>query len=147
VPEGSPALIIRVPRSSYLVVGFLAVGIAPLALYGGTDHPQQATISPLSLLYIIPVLVAFYIARTLTMVNADGIIVRALFGQRALPWSDIRGLSISGRSIYAVLADGAVRLPCVRTSDLAAVSAASGGRLPELAQATPKYAPGRRSRQ
>ncbi len=127
-------------------MGFLAVGIAPVALYGGAEHPEQAAISPLTLLYIVPILVTIYIARTLTMVNGDGIIVRALFGSRAILWDSVRGLSVSGRSVYAVLADGSVRLPCVRVSDLAAVSAASGGRLPELAEATPKYAPGRRPR-
>ena len=100
----------------------------------------------LTLLYVLPILVTIYIARTLTMVNSDGIIVRALFGQRALPWAEVRGLSISGRSVYAVQADGAVRLPCVRIHDLAAISIASGGRLPDIPEATPKYAPGGRRR-
>jgi hypothetical protein len=134
-------LIIRVSRASYLVVGFLAVGVAPVALYGGAEHPEQARISPLTLLYIVPILVAVFIARTLTMVNSDGIIVRALFGQRALPWDQIKGLSVSGRSVYAVLTDGAVRLPSVRIRDLAAIAVASGGRLPEIPEAIPKYAP------
>jgi hypothetical protein len=39
-----------------------------------------------------------------------------------------------------------VRLPCVHVSDLAAVSAASGGRLPQLREPTPKPAAGRRRR-
>ena len=68
--------------------------------------------------------------------------MRALFGSRPLPWADVRGLTVNGRSVYAVVADGAVRLPCVHVADLAAVSAASGGRLPELAEPTPKPAAG-----
>jgi hypothetical protein len=45
-----------------------------------------------------------------------------------------------------VLGDGAVRLPCVRVADLAAVSRASGGHLPEIADPVPKFAPQRRRR-
>jgi hypothetical protein len=146
VSDGSSPLIIGVSRASYLVVGFLAVGMAPIALYGGAEHPTQATVGPLTLLYLVPILVAVYIARTLTMVNNQGIIVRALFGQRIMQWDEVSGLSVSGRSVYAVLSDGSVRLPCVRISDLAAIAAVSGGRLPEIAPAVPKYAPGRRSR-
>jgi len=58
----------------------------------------------------------------------------------------VRGISVTGRNIYAVTDEGAVRLPCVRIRDLARVAAASGGRPPELPQATPKYAPARRRR-
>jgi hypothetical protein len=145
VSDHGASLILRLPRSSYLGIAFLVVGIAPLGLYGGSDHPEQARISLLTLLYLIPVLAAFYIARTLTLVNSDGIVVRALFGQRAVLWSDVRGLSVGGRNIYAVLTDGAaLRLPCVRVRDLAAVSAASGGRLPELPEVELKPAPSRR---
>jgi hypothetical protein len=71
--------------------------------------------------------------------------VRAIFGQRAISWSEVRGLSVSGRNIYAVLADGSVRLPCVRVRDLAAISEASGGRLPDIPEVELKPAPGRRS--
>jgi hypothetical protein len=89
---------------------------------------------------------AVFIARTATIVDDHGITVRALVGSRTLPWADLRGLSVTGRSVYAVTDTGSVRLPCVRLADLAAVSAASGGRLPQLPEATPKYAPSRRTR-
>jgi hypothetical protein len=69
-----------------------------------------------------------------------------LLGSRRLGWDELRGLSVSGRSVYAVCVDGAVRLPCVRVADLAAVARASDGRLPAIAEATPKYAPSRRRR-
>jgi hypothetical protein len=48
--------------------------------------------------------------------------------------------------VYLVCRDGAVRLPCVRISDLAALSKASGGRLPAVAEPTAKFAPSRRPR-
>jgi hypothetical protein len=125
----------------------MVVGFAPVALYGGVDHPTQARISLLTALYLIPVLVTLFISRTATIVGTDGIGVRALFGRRMLLWDGIRGLSVSKRNIYAVLADGgAVRLPCVRIRDLAAISAASGGRLPEIAEPPVIPAPSGRRR-
>lgn len=139
------SLIIRTSRASYLVVGFLVVGFAPVALYGGVDHPTQATISGLTALYLIPVLVALFIARTATIVGSDGILVRALLGHRMLTWDAVRGLSVSKRSVYAVLTEGgAVRLPCVRIRDLAAISRVSGGRLPDIPEPKIIAAPGRR---
>jgi hypothetical protein len=53
---------------------------------------------------------------------------------------------VTDRTVYLVCHDGSVRLPCVRITDLAAVSKASGGRLPEVVEATPKYAPSRQRR-
>ncbi len=61
-------------------------------------------------------------------------------------WDEVRGLALDGPRVYLVLHDGAVRLPCVRVADLGALSRASGGRLPELADPTPKFAPQRRRR-
>jgi PH (Pleckstrin Homology) domain-containing protein len=145
----------RLPRSAYLIVLFVLFCTVPLAFAGGThDATSSATESsgsstdveygPRLLLLLIPIAVTVYIARTRTRVDGDGISVRALLGTRLLAWSELRGLSVSGRSVYAVCADGSVRLPCVGVSDLAALSRASAGRLPEVAPPKPKYAPSRR---
>ncbi len=139
-------LVIRLPRPTYLVVLALAIGIAPVGLYGGYYHPEQARISVLTLLYLIPLLAGFFIARTATVVSPAGIQVRAVFGSRFIRWDEMRGLSVTGRNIYAVSVDGTVRLPCVRLADLTAVAAASGGRLPELPAYEPKPAPSGRRR-
>ena len=125
----------RLPRLAYLAVLLLAIGVTPLV-----------QIPALALVYLLPVLAAIFIARTATFVDESGITVRALIGHRRLAWPDVRGLSVTGRSVYAVTASGAVRLPCVRVSDLAALSSASGGHLPQLPEATPKFAPSRRGR-
>jgi hypothetical protein len=127
--------VFRLPRSAYLAVLFLVLCATPLV-----QHPLA------SFVYVIPVAAAVFIARTATIVDDQGITVRALVGHRTLPWAELRGLSVTGRSVYAVTDAGAVRLPCVRLADLAALSAASGGRLPQLPEATPKYAPSRRRR-
>ena len=127
--------VFRLPRSAYLAVLFLALCVTPLV-----QHPI------VTIAYVVPVAAAVYIARTATIVDDEGITVRALIGRRRVPWADVRGLSVTGRSVYAVLADGALRLPCVRVADLAAVSRASDGHLPQLREAAPKYAPSRRRR-
>lgn len=136
----------RLPRLAYLIVLFLAIGVLPLAF--ARDGGAAASPVPVlrAALVLIPVAVAVFIARTATVVEPAGIRVRALLGSRLLQWEELRGLSVTGRSVYAVCADGAVRLPCVGLRDLAELALASGARLPALAEPTPKFAPGRRRR-
>jgi hypothetical protein len=137
--------IFRLPRSAYLAVVFLLFCAAPLALaQRGGDEGSVTGWSWRVLLLLVPVVAAVFIARTATLASPDGLRVRAAFGSRMLSWNDVRGLSVTGNSVYAVLDNGAMRLPCVGTSDLAALSKASGGRLPEIAEPVRKYAPGRR---
>jgi hypothetical protein len=152
--SGPTERVFRLPASTYLVVLFLFFGTMPLAFTSsgfsfnakGGEEGAPLVVGWHTLLLAIPVLIAVFIRRTATFVDAEGIRVRALLGSRRLPWPEIRGLAVTGRSIYAVLADGSVRLPCVRQSDLGAVSRASDGRLPPIADPRPKYAPQRRRR-
>ena len=120
--------------------------VAPLAFTDRGTESAPATIGPQTALLVIPIVAALMIARTATTVDGGGITVKLALGSRRIPWSDVRGLSVDRRSVYAVGQSGAVRLPCVRVADLAAVSEASGGHLPEVAAPTPKYAPSRRRR-
>lgn len=136
----------RLPALAYLVVLFLVFGTAPLAFAGDGSEGARSALGPRALLFLIPILATVFIARTRTVVDETGVSVRALLGTRHLGWSDIRGLSVTDRTVYLVCHDGSVRLPCVRISDLAAVSRASGGRLPEVAEASAKYAPTRQRR-
>ncbi len=138
--------VFRLPRSAYFVVLFVLFGVAPLAFARGGDEGSVAVLGPRAVLVLIPVIIAFFIARTATVVSADGIEVRALLGRRRLPWAQIRGLSVRGTRVYAVVAEGAVRLPCVRVADLHDVAELSDGRLPPVARPTPKFAPSRRRR-
>ena len=145
--EPAETVVFRLQRSAYLAVLFLLICAAPLtfASEAGTQYGTVGLSWRLVLL-LIPIVAAVFIARTATFASASGLRVRAAFGSRELPWDEVRGLSISGRSVYAVVDDGAVRLPCVGTGDLAAISRISGGRLPEVAEPTRKYAPSRRRR-
>ena len=134
----------RVSKIAYGVVLFLAIGVTPVALYGGPGESSAARVSALTLLYLIPVLAALYIARTSTRVDAAGFRVSAIFGSRQIDWADVRGLSVTKRNVYAVLGDGTVRLPCVHQKDLSVIAALSGGRIPLLPSPKVKAAPGRR---
>jgi hypothetical protein len=125
----------RLPRSAYVVVVFLVLGVTPLVR-------QPALV----VVYVLPILAVVFIARVATVVDRAGITVRALFATKRLAWTELRGLSITGRNVYAVTGDSAVRLPCVRISDLSAIAAASGGHLPALPEPVPKYAPSKRRR-
>jgi hypothetical protein len=131
---------------TYVVVLFLLFCVAPLAFTGHGVQGEPAVVGPQTLLLLIPVIGALVIARTATIVRTTGITVRLAFGSRVLPWDEVRGLSVAERSVYAVGRTGSVRLPCVRVADLAEVSKASGGHLPEVAPPTPKFAPSRRRR-
>ena len=154
-PTPNP-LVIRLPRTAYLVVVFLLV--ASVAVAFGDNQPHSLEDSNAStgiagvditwrlLIFLVPILVTAFVARTATVVSPEGLRVRALFGSRFFPWSQIRGLSVGDRALYAVLDDGAVRLPCTRVAHLAALARASGGHLPEMAEARPKPAPARRRR-
>ncbi len=152
MPEDRPRVVFRVPRLAYLLVLFLFLGTVPIAFTASGftfDSKGNTQGAPVYLgwqltFLIIPAVAAMVIARTATIVSPDGITVRAAFGSRTLPWDDVRGLSVTGRSVYAVLGDGSMRLPCVGVPNLAAMARASGGRLPGIVDPKPKYAPTRR---
>jgi len=151
------ARVFRLPRSAYLVVLFLLFGTLPLAFGDSQDHSADDVVRHVhkfagiavgwfAIFLVLPLVAALYIWRTATFVDADGVRVRALLGSRRFAWSDVRGLSVSGRSVYAVVAGGGVRLPCVRVNDLAEVARHSGGHVPALPDPKPKFAPARRRR-
>jgi hypothetical protein len=133
---------------------FLVFCTVPLAFGDNGVHSAEDSargtgisnvdVGPRALLLLIPIAATFFIARTSTTVSEKGVRVRALLGSRQLRWTEVRGLSVNDRSVYAVCADGSVRLPCVRVADLAAVSKASAGRLPEVAPPKLKFAASRR---
>jgi hypothetical protein len=141
-----PPRVFRLPALAYLVVLFLVFGSVPVAFTASGHEAEQAVVGPQTLVLIIPLLAAVFIARWATFVDAEGVTVRAAFGRQRFMWDQIRGLALDGPRVYLVLADGSVRLPCVRMTDLGALSRASGGHLPELPDPTPKHAPQRRRR-
>src|SRR3954451_2932006 len=135
----SAPVVIPLPRTSYLVVIFLffacfTVGFGAHGSQGLRDSTGHSgfdgfDVGPQTLVFAVPLLVAIFIARTATIVSSDGLRVRALFASRMLRWDEIRGLTVSGRAVYAVVDGGAIRLPCVRLAHLCPISPISGGRV------------------
>ena len=138
--------VFRLPALAYLAVLFLLFGTAPLAFTSGGYESEAAHLGPQTLLLLVPVLAAVFVARWATIVDSTGITVRAAFGKRLVPWAEIQGISVDGRSVYATTRDGSWRLPCVHVRDLGVLSRASGGHLPEIDDPTPRFAPQRRRR-
>ena len=138
----------RLPRTAYLAVLFVLLGVLPFALGSGVSGGEAGGVSasPLIALFLLPVAVGGYVARTATIVDAAGITVRALFGQRLMRWSQLRGVSVQGSAVYAVLDDGSVRLPCVQLRSLTALARAGGDHLPQLRQPVYKQPPVQRRR-
>jgi hypothetical protein len=145
-PEAVQSRVFRLPALTYLAVLFLLFGTAPLAFTAGGYEAESARLGPQTLLLLVPILTAVFIARWATIVDSTGITIRAAFGKRVLPWADLRGLSVEDRSVYALTTGGAWRLPCVHVRDLGVLSRASGGHLPDIDDPTPKFAPQRRRR-
>lgn len=136
----------RLPAFAYLAVLFLVVCAAPLALAGSGAKLSSVVVGWRLVFFVIPAIAAVFIARTATIVDPSGIRVRLAFGSHRIPWDEIRGISVSGRAIYATLSDGSMRLPCVQLVDLTDIARSSGGRLPDLPEPTRKYALARRPR-
>ncbi|HEY2043144.1 MAG TPA: PH domain-containing protein [Jatrophihabitans sp.] len=116
--------LIRHPSSAYLIVVFAA-----LCMTAAVRAPWQTVV------YLIPIAGACYIARTATLVDETGLTARALFGSQTVRWDELRGLRLdSSGTVYAVdTHDTQLRLPCVRSTKLQRLIAASAGRIPDPA--------------
>jgi len=79
---------------------------------------------------LIPAAVAVWGWRAGTDADESGVTIRALLGQRRLPWSRIAGFAPVGRRVAAVLeGGGTVTLTAVTPADLPKLVAASGTEL------------------
>ena len=109
-------------HSGIAIAGLVAVfGAIPLASVGWYLTP----------ILLVPAAVAIWGWRAGTDADEDGVTVRALLGQRRLPWSRIAAFAPVGqRRVVAVLdGGGSVRLTAVTPADLPKLVAASGTEL------------------
>lgn len=102
---------------------------ATVTIVGGT--PLVAAAPWLAPALLVPLAVAIWAWRAGTDADADGLRVRALFGERRIPWTDVtRLVPIGGNRVAAELADGsAVPLTAVTPAHLPRLVSASGQRL------------------
>jgi hypothetical protein len=119
---------------SISIAGLVALlGAVPLATSGfGGEDGTPTWAYPLLLILLIPILVMIWGWRTGTDANRDGLRLRAMFGSRRLPWTQVNAFVPRDGKVVAVLAGGgSIVLPAVGKDDLPRLVAASGNTLPE----------------
>lgn len=118
----SATMTFRLPLTALLGVFGLIVCMTPVA-FGAPG---------LQALYLVPLVLAFWVVRTRTVVGSDTLVTYRLWRSRRVSWSDLTGLRVDGQSrVWAVLHGGTeVGLPAVRARHIPMLAAISGGRLP-----------------
>jgi hypothetical protein len=113
---------IHISKLGLLAVGLLAFGLT-FVIFPSPPY--------VSVLWLIPILVAVWMLRVRTVVTADGLQLRRMFSSRSLDWSQIKGFRFPKRGwARAELTDGSeVSLPVVTFGRLPQLAAASGGRV------------------
>jgi hypothetical protein len=117
-----------------------AIGVAAVLAFLGA-LPLATARWYLSPLLLVPVAVGVWAWRAGTDADRTGVRVRALLGQRTIPWSEIVELGADPRGQAMVrLRDGRTAvLPAVHATDLPDLVAASGHRLgTDSAEETPE---------
>ncbi|MBN9744386.1 hypothetical protein DMP23_25480 [Amycolatopsis sp. A1MSW2902] len=119
--EGRKA-VFRIPTTAYLAIGLLTVCVTPIAL---------GEIGGFQWLYVFPLALLVFVARTRTVATREGLHIRTVFGKRDLPWSSLKGLAITNKArVRAVLGDDTqVSLPTVRTRHLPVLALVSEGKI------------------
>lgn len=79
---------------------------------------------------LVPILVGVWGWRAGTDVGPEGLRIRALFGSRFIPWSQVAALApADNRRVYALLTTGRqVRLPAVGAAELATFADDAAGK-------------------
>jgi hypothetical protein len=105
------------------------IAIAGLVAFFGAV-PLAASRWYLTPILLVPLAVAVWGWRSGTDADTDGVTIRALFGQRRLPWERIAGF-VRGKRRVTVLLDGdtSVQLPAVAPGDLASLLQAGGQKI------------------
>lgn len=91
-----------------------------------------ATASPwLLFVLLVPAAWITYVVRSGVDIDADGVVIRALFGSLRVPWARITGVLVGNRRelSLATTEGSTIRLPNLGVRDLTRIYAASDGRL------------------
>lgn len=124
VPESTPRdrALFRVNPMSYLLIAILVLAIlAPLAAY------------PLALgwLVLLPVGFAWWVARTRTRIDDDGVHLSSWRSRRTVPWDEVKGVMFPKNGFARLVTTDDTSLPMggVSFHDLPRLSEASRGRI------------------
>lgn len=113
--------VFRTPLAALVAVVFLALSLSPIAFQGHWWFT----------LLLIPVAIAWWLVRTRTVIDADGLHARTAWGATHWPWSRVATLRLVDRGwVRAVGPDEKeLVLRGVRIRDLGRIGVASGGRI------------------
>lgn len=124
VPESTPGdrALFRVNPMSYLVLAVLGLGILwPVASYPAT----------LGWLVLLPVAFAWWVARTRTRVDEDGVHLSSWRSRRTVPWAEVKGVMFpkAGFARLVTTSEDSLSMGGVSFHDLPRLSEASRGRI------------------
>lgn len=129
----SATVTFRLPLTALLGVFGLIVCMTPVA-FGAPG---------LQVLYLVPLILAFWVVRTRTVVGPEKLVAYRVWSSQQIRWTDLAGLRVDDQSrVWAVLHGGMeVGLPALRARHIPLLAAVSGGRLPApLSQAADRPA-------
>ena len=129
-PPGPDPAVIRIPGTAYVAV---------IALAAMLSLPALAWPVYWGWLVIIPIALAWWVARVRTTVTPIEIQARTATGSSVIPWSRVKSVYFPRPRLFgiswarAVLTDGSrVPLPAVNWQQIPELSRASGGRFPDV---------------
>lgn len=116
-------LVFRIPATALLAAGLIAICVTPVAW----------AIPGLQALYVLPLGYAWWVVRNRTTVTEEALVARGLFGSTTVRWDEVKSIRLVQKGwLKAVKTDDTeVTLPAVRFMHLPALSAVSGGRVPD----------------
>lgn len=117
----------------------LTLAAVALLLFGASFPVAGA---PLLFFWVlaIPAFAAYWVLRVRTTVDGRGLVARRPFTTTTVAWSDVAGITFPrfGFGKAALTGGGTVPLPGVTVDDLARLSAASGGAVPDPTPPAPE---------
>lgn len=124
VPESTPAdrTLFRVNPMSYIVIAVLVLAIA---------WPVSAYPAALGWLILLPVAFAWWVARTRTRIDEDGVHLTTWRTHRDVPWDQVKGVMFPKKGFARIVTTDEESHPMggVSFHDLPRLSEASRGRI------------------
>lgn len=129
VPPSSSSHTAEPARASIQISSLGLLGVFLLAF--GLSFVIFASPPWVSVLWIVPIGVAYWMLRVRTVVDTRGLHVRRLFTSEVISWDELKGFRFPGnRWARAELTDGTEKtLPVVTFGRLPQIAEASGGRV------------------
>ena len=124
LPESTPKdrALFRVNPMSYVVIGIFAMAI----IWPVTAYPTT-----LGWLVLLPIAFAWWVARTRTRLDGDGVHLSSWRSRRSVPWDEVKGVMFpkNGFARLVTTSEDSIPMGGVSFHDLPRLSVASGGRI------------------